>query len=429
MLPPRFRNLWLLIASLLFYALGDLRHLPLLLFTAFVQYEAAILMGKYPKYRRFFLISAISVNLWLLFYYKYAAFFLSLVGVFITAPPLPVGISFYTFQAISYTVDVYRNDTPPQKKFDLFATYLTLFPQLVAGPIVRYTEVNASLQKRSTSSAAFSEGGYLFAVGLAKKLVLADSLAPLAGAFLKNSPTVLLAWLSAIAFLFQIYFDFSGYSDMARGLGKLFGFDFPENFRYPYLSRTIGEFWRRWHITLSSFFKSYVYIPLGGNRRGSARTYFNLVIVWLLTGLWHGAAVTFLLWGLLYAVLLVFEKAIGLKSLPLGIGNLYTMFFVTLGFVLFAAPTLSDASLQLRAMFFSAPLSDAKSLAYAADYAVLLALSAILATPAVPQLASALLDRKEWRLFARALATPCLLLLSFAFLVGASSHPFLYFRF
>ena len=160
MLPPRFRNLWLLIASLLFYALGDLRHLPLLLFTAFVQYEAAILMGKYPKYRRFFLISAISVNLWLLFYYKYAAFFLSLVGVFITAPPLPVGISFYTFQAISYTVDVYRNDTPPQKKFDLFATYLTLFPQLVAGPIVRYTEVNASLQKRSTSSAAFSEGGY-----------------------------------------------------------------------------------------------------------------------------------------------------------------------------------------------------------------------------------------------------------------------------
>ena len=424
---PRFRNLWLLITSLLFYALGDPSHLPLLLLTAVLQYATALLMAKFPKYKRLFLILAVVCNLWLLFYYKYAAFAFSLFGVMIEAPALPIGISFYTFQAISYTVDVYRGEVVPEKKLTLFLTYLSLFPQLVAGPIVRYSEIDSALKTRSFSVSQFASGAYLFAVGLCKKLVIADTLAPLSSAFLENSPTLLSAWLSAIAFTLQIYFDFSGYSDMARGLGKLFSFEFPENFRYPYAARSITEFWRRWHITLSSFFKSYVYIPLGGNRRGKWRTYFNLLAVWLLTGLWHGADFTFLSWGLLYAVLLIFEKATRLK-LPPVVGNLYTMLFVTVGFVLFRAPTLTDAFRQLAAMVgIRVPLYDGMSLSLLSDYAVFLLLSAALATPLVKRLSRR--TSLSCITLARAVATPCLLFLSLFFLVGASSHPFLYFRF
>ena len=419
----------MLIVSLLFYALGDFRHLWLLLLTALLQYAAALLMGKYPKYKRFFLILAISVNLWLLFYYKYAAFFLSLFGAQIASPALPVGISFYTFQAISYTLDVYRGEVLPQRKFYLFATYLTLFPQLVAGPIVRYAEVDEALRGRQFSLGQFAEGAYRFSIGLSKKLLIADSLAPLSGTFSENSPTVLAAWLSAIAFTLQIYFDFSGYSDMARGLGKVLGFEFPENFKYPYISRSITEFWRRWHITLSSFFKSYVYIPLGGNRRGRARTYLNLLAVWLLTGLWHGASFTFVAWGLLYAFLLILEKALGVKQLPLGLGNLYTMFFVLVGFVFFQAPTLTAAFFKLRVMAAGAPFADHAALLLLRDYSLLLFVASFLATPLLKRVFVFFFKKERFAALARAILTPSLMLLSLAFLVGASSHPFLYFRF
>jgi len=427
-LPLKFRNLWLLLTSLLFYTIGDPKHLPLLLLVALLQYFSAILIGKYPKHKRVFLILAVSVNLWLLFYYKYATFFLSFFGIALPPRALPIGISFYTFQAISYTVDVYRGEVVPQSKFTLFLTYLTLFPQLVAGPIVRYSEIDASLHAREFSLSQFSRGAFLFAVGLFKKLVLADSLAALSSAFFENSPTVLLAWLSAIAFTLQIYFDFSGYSDMARGLGRLFGFEFPENFKYPYIASSIGEFWRRWHITLSSFFKSYVYIPLGGNRRGRARTAFNLLVVWLLTGLWHGAAFTFLIWGLLYGVLLVWEKSFRVRP-RLGFGNLYTLFFVVVGFVFFSADSLSAAFSQLSAMFGASPFADITANTFLSDYFLLLLFSAVLATPLPAVILKKLFPTPQKRAFSRFVLTPSLLVLSLAFLVGANAHPFLYFRF
>ena len=427
-LPPKFRNRWLLFTSLLFYTLGDVRHLPLLLLVAVLQYTAAIFLEKYPKYRRFWLILAIVVNLWLLFYYKYASFFLSVFGVSVASPALPIGISFYTFQAISYTVDVYRGEVRAERKFTVFLTYLTLFPQLVAGPIVRYREVDRALTGRRFTLSQCSRGAFLFSVGLFKKLALADSLATLSGAFSEGSPTALLAWLSAIAFTLQIYFDFSGYSDMARGLGRLFGFEFPENFRYPYIASSIGEFWRRWHITLSSFFKSYVYIPLGGNRRGKARTALNLLVVWLLTGLWHGAAYTFLVWGLLYGLLLVFEKLTNFR-LPVGLGNLYTLFFVVVGFVFFAADSLSSAFSQLAAMLAPSVWADGAAARLLSDHALLLAVSAVFATPLPAYLMRKLMKTPERLALSRAALTPILLVLSFSFLVGASAHPFLYFRF
>ena len=387
-------------------------------------------MQKRPQYKRFILILTLSVNLWLLFYYKYAAFFLSLFGVSIEAAALPVGISFYTFQAISYTLDVYRGEVAPQKKLTLFFAYLTLFPQLVAGPIVRYSEVDQALIRREHTAARFAEGAFLFAVGLSKKLVIADSLAPLSAAFHEGNVTALSAWLAAIAFTLQIYFDFSGYSDMARGLGKLFGFDFPENFRYPFLSRTVSEFWRRWHITLSSFFKSYVYIPLGGSRRGRLRTFRNLLTVWALTGLWHGASFSFLIWGLLYGVLLIFEKSFAIRP-KWGLGNLYTMLFVVVGFVFFSADSLSAAISQLGAMLsLGVSFADAESLALLRDYGFLLLVAAVLSTPAVKLLYRRLgLSKGARRQVTRLAATPLLLLLSLSFLVGGASHPFLYFRF
>ncbi|MBQ7365084.1 MAG: MBOAT family protein [Clostridia bacterium] len=426
--PPRLQNLVLLFSSLVFYALGELSYLWLLLFTAVLQYLAARLMARYPHRKRLILIVAVSVSLLFLFYYKYASFFLSFVGVSFSVRELPVGISFYTFQAISYTVDVYRGEVRAQRSFSLFATYLTLFPQLVAGPIVRYSEVEEALLDRSVHLTEVAEGAFRFAVGLSKKLILADSLAAVATAYGESTPTVLLGWLTAIAFTLQIYFDFSGYSDMAVGLGKLFGFDFPENFNYPYIARSITEFWRRWHITLSSFFKSYVYIPLGGNRRGRWRTYFNLAIVWLLTGLWHGAAFTFLAWGLMYAVLLIFEKATKL-SLPSIVGHLYTFLFTVIGFVFFSAPSLSDAFSKLSAMFFFAPLSDAASRLLLFDVLPMLLLALIFATPFPKTLIRYLTKREASRSLMKALATPALLVLSLAFLAGASTHPFLYFRF
>ena len=428
MLPVRAKNAWLLLMSLAFYALGELRFLPLLFLTALWHYAAARLLTRFPNYKKGILITAVAASLFVLFYYKYAAFFLSFVGIELAVPALPVGISFYTFQAISYTVDVYRADVKAQSSPVIFATYLTLFPQLVAGPIVRYSEVEGMLYQRRVTASGTSEGAFRFSVGLFKKLVLADTLSLLASAYRAHTPTVLLAWLSAIAFALQIYFDFSGYSDMAVGLGKFFGFDFPENFNYPYIARSVTEFWRRWHITLSAFFKSYVYIPLGGNRRGRLRTYLNLFLVWLLTGLWHGASFTFIAWGVFYALLLILEKAFGcIRNAVLG--HSYLILVTVVGFVFFEAPTLFLAFSKLSVMLgIGAGLYDATALTYLFDYAPFLLLSILAATPLVRRLLEALREDKS-RAFVKAALTPATLVIALAFLVGASSHPFLYFRF
>ena len=437
-LAPKYaKNCVLLIASLLFYAFGEPRYTLLLLACALVNYGAARLIvgtGR-EKLRRFILIASLLISFSLLFYYKYLGFFASILGISLTAPTLPAGISFYTFQATSYTVDVYRREIQAEKSPFTFATYLCLFPQLIAGPIVRYSDVAAELDEREHTLPLFAEGTLTFAVGLAKKVILADSLADLVSAYRGGAPTVLFAWLYAIAFTLEIYFDFSGYSDMAIGLGKLFGFHFPQNFNYPYMARSITEFWRRWHITLSSWFRSYVYIPLGGNRKGKGRQILNLLAVWLLTGLWHGAAWNFLLWGLLYAILLIFEKLGGLallERLPRFFGHLYTLFFVTMGFVLFNAESLSEAFADLGNLFaFSRlPLFDERSLFHLQNAFGLIALSLFAATPLPRWLLCRLAARKP-RLAsaARPVAMASLLTLAIAFTVSDSFRPFLYFRF
>ncbi len=444
-IPSKGKNALLFAASLLFYAFGAREQTALLLFSAFFNWMIGLAIGRLrsQKGKKALLSASVAVNLSLLVYFKYSAFFLSLVGIAFEAPLLPIGISFYTFQAMSYTVDVYRGEVQAEKSLLFFATYLCLFPQLIAGPIVRYSDVSAELTARRHTLAAFSDGAFRFAVGLCKKVIVADSLAMLVLLFRENTPTVLFAWLYAIAFTLEIYYDFSGYSDMAIGLGQLFGFHFPTNFNYPYFAKSITDFWRRWHITLSSWFKSYVYIPLGGNRRGKVRLVLNLTVVWLLTGLWHGSAFTFLLWGALYALLLIFEKFGGLSllgRLPSLFGRLYTLFFVTLGFVIFNAQSLNEALSDIGALFKAGgiPFADERSLYYLKSYLPLLLFSALAATPLPKKLFSGRLSSKKtdpestpsplisW---GKAFAVLFLTLSGAAFAVSESYRPFLYFQF
>ncbi|MBR2988009.1 MAG: MBOAT family protein [Clostridia bacterium] len=427
-LPKRARTGWLLCQSLVFYAVGELRFLPLLILTALWHYAAARLLTRFRRYRKPILALAVIGSLAVLVYYKYAAFFLPLVGISFTAPALPVGISFYTFQAISYTVDVYREDIRATRSPTVFLAYLTLFPQLVAGPIVRYSEVESALRERKLTWSGLSDGAFRFSIGLFKKLVFADTLASFVLLYSQGAPTVLLAWLTAFAYMLEIYFDFSGYSDMAVGLGKLLGFDFPENFNYPYAAKSVTEFWRRWHITLSSFFKSYVYIPLGGSRCGRWRRCLNLLTVWLLTGLWHGASFTFVAWGLFYAILLILEKTFGSIKGRFW-GHAYLILVTAVGFVFFEASSLSAAFGKLSVMLgIGASLSDARTLTACLDCLPFLSVSALCSTPILRAAAKRLFDGRG-KAFVKAVLTPACLLIAFCFLVGASSHPFLYFRF
>lgn len=311
-----YQNGVLLIASLIFYAWGEPLYILLMLGVIAADTLFGILLAR-GRWQKTLLWGAVILHLSLLFYYKYAAFFAPVLGLSMKAPALPLGISFYTFQALSYVIDVYRGDVKPEKNPALLGLYVALFPQLVAGPIVRYRDVDAALRARTHSIGGVAAGTRRFAAGLAKKMLLANPMGALFTALAARSGlSAMGAWTALFAFAFQIYFDFSGYSDMAVGLGRIFGFRFPENFRYPYIARSITDFWRRWHITLSTFFKEYVYIPLGGNRRGTARTVFNLFVVWALTGLWHGAGLNFLLWGVYYFALLVLEKFVLRRFLP-----------------------------------------------------------------------------------------------------------------
>ena len=435
LLPWRWKNHVLLAASVLFYASGEPVYILLLAFSAFVGWLHGLYMTRRPGHRGA-LVSAICWNLVFLLFFKYADFLTgsinSLLGTAIPALglSLPIGISFYTFQNMSYVIDVYRGESKAERNFASYATYLCLFPQLIAGPIVRYSDVARELRERSVDTAQFSRGVIRFLVGLGKKVLLANSIGVLAELTVPDG-SVLFSWLRAIAYTFQIYFDFAGYSDMAIGMGAMLGFQFPENFNYPYLSRSVAEFWRRWHMTLGGWFRDYVYIPLGGSRTSTIKWVRNVLIVWMLTGIWHGASWNFLLWGLYYGILLLVEKFflgkyLKGKVLP----RIYVMLLTILGFVLFHSATASEALLEIGRMFGlgGLPVINATVLYYLRSYAVLLVLCALGSTPLPKYLAGKIQAHKAIVVLQPAMVLAVLLLVT-ACLVDGSFNPFLYFRF
>ena len=437
--PKKGKNVVLLLASLLFYAWGEPKYLILILLTMLLGFAAGLGIHRFRGHflSRLCMLLSVTGCVGLLVFFKYGDFLLTAVGgVLGTSLPLwhlalPVGISFYTFQILSYTIDLYRGDVEVQRNPVTFALYVSLFPQLIAGPIVRYRDVALELRERKHSAALAYEGACRFLVGLGKKVILANNLGLLCQSYRSSSePSVLFAWLSAVGFFLQIYFDFSGYSDMAIGLGRILGFHFPENFRYPYCSHSVTEFWRRWHISLGAWFRDYVYIPLGGNRTGKLRWVGNLLLVWCLTGLWHGAGWNFLLWGLFYALLLLGEKlwyGPFLSKRPLA-GQIYLLLAVLFGFVLFQGESLAQSLGDLRAMFGigGIPVISKESLFALRNHGGLLVLGALGATPWPAQLYRRWERGLRW---AEPLLLALLLLLCTAYLVDGSFNPFLYFRF
>ena len=391
--PARFRNAVLLLASLIFYAWGEPKYVLLMLASILSGYGFGLLQERYRGQKGAKLVCGLSVavSLSFLLYFKYADFFLENfnaatgLGVPLLRIALPIGISFYSFQIISYTVDVYRGE-PAQKNLIHLAAYVAMFPQLIAGPIVRYSDIAQQLEHRSHSTALAAEGVRRFLIGLGKKILIANQLGELCSVFrASDEKSVLFYWLYAVAFALHIYFDFSGYSDMAIGLGKVFGFHFLENFNYPYISASITEFWRRWHMSLGTWFRDYVYIPLGGNRVGRARQLLNILVVWMLSGFWHGAAWNFVVWGLMFAVLLIMEKLWLLKPLskcrPLA--HLYVVFFVVISFVIFNAENMGQALSDIGGLFGAGgiPLVSAEAVYCLRSFALVLILAVFGATP------------------------------------------------
>ena len=462
--PGKVRNLVLLIASLLFYAWGEPVYVLIMLFSTVFDYINGRLIEYFqnknrPGKAKVVLVIDLVGNLGLLGFFKYADFVIgninSITGAGLTLLhiALPIGISFYTFQTMSYTIDVYRKVVPAQHNIVAFATYVTLFPQLIAGPIVQYKTVASELSDRKVTLTDFSEGAFRFTIGLAKKVLLANQIGSLWDTISQlHQMSAATAWLGAIAYSFQIYFDFSGYSDMAIGLGKMFGFHFLENFNFPYMSKTITEFWRRWHISLSSWFREYVYIPLGGNRKGMGRQLFNIMVVWMLTGLWHGANWNFVLWGIYYGILLMLEKLFLLKWLkkaPAWIGHIYSMFLVVIGWTIFAQTDMSQLGRYLKTMFGIGAHggADADFFYFLSTNAVLLILLVVCSIDHrfwLRKICKKSVDSEnnieddniyQWCELSRGLtyAKPIIMVVllgvSFAFLVGDSYNPFLYFRF
>ncbi len=450
LVPRRMKNFILLLGSLFFYAWGEPVYVVLMLFSTVSDYIHGLLIDRFRGKKRatFFLVSSIVINLFLLGFFKYADFLIqsinSVAGT--TIPllrlPLPIGISFYTFQTMSYSIDVYRGEAKVQKNILDFGVFVTMFPQLIAGPIVKYKQVQESMHDRRVDVCQISYGAKRFVKGLAKKVLLANNIGALwsqISALNYGEISVLTAWLGIVAFSLQIYFDFSGYSDMAIGLGACLGFDFPENFNYPYISASVTEFWRRWHMTLSGWFREYVYIPLGGNRKGLGRQLLNILIVWMLTGIWHGAGVNFLLWGLWFAFFLILEKLfLGkiFKVLPKGFGVIYTGLVVLFGWVLFEVQTWDGIVGFLQAMLGlnSVGLFDSQGLFLGREYLVLFAIAMIAATPILKNIADKLERSRSaygialYRLGEKVIVA-VLLYLSIAYIVDASYNPFLYFRF
>ena len=440
LVPRQLKNAVLLIASLIFYGWGEPKLLGLMVFTIALFYGCGLAIGaaKQRRWQKIWLTVSVVIGVALLGIFKYADFFVTsfnnLTGLSIPLLKLalPIGISFYTFQCLSYTIDVYRGNVPSQKNPISFGAYVALFPQLIAGPIVRYVDVARELNSRTHSWDDVALGLRRFLVGLAKKVIIADNFALLMKLFRQSGePSVLFYWMYAIAFTFNIYFDFSGYSDMAIGLGRVFGFRFIENFNYPYMSRSVTEFWRRWHMSLGSWFRDYIYIPMGGNRVPKWRWVLNILTVWMLTGLWHGAAWNFVAWGLMFAVLLLLEKWVpALQKLPTVLRRAYVLLAVVISFVLFNAESFAQAGSDLAGMFGFAglPLVTPATLYYLKSYGVLFAMGIIGATPLVRDTANRLYRHRIVAVLEPA-ALILLLLVCTGYLVDGSFSPFLYFRF
>ena len=434
--PKKLKNFTLLVCSLVFYAWGEPRLVVLMLITVFIGYILGLLTEKFPRFKKLFVTLAVAFCLGFLAYYKYVDFFitnfnavtgLSLPLLRVT---LPIGISFYTFQLLSYNVDVYRGSVPAQRSFIDLAAYISMFPQLIAGPIVRYSDVAAQLRERSYSVDKFALGVRRFVLGLSKKILIANALGELCDIFrASGDKSVLFYWMYAIAFSLHIYFDFSGYSDMAIGLGKLLGFDFIENFNYPYISKSVTEFWRRWHISLGSWFRDYVYFPMGGSRVPRPRMFLNIFVVWMLTGFWHGADWNFIIWGLYFAVLLVIEKVFLMKFLKKSriIGRIYVLFAVLISWIIFNATSMGEAFSYIGGLFGagSIPLVSAEAVYYLQSFGLIAAIAAIGATPIPKRLAG----KVKFLQYVEPVFLLGLLAIITGYLVDGSFNPFLYFRF
>ena len=440
LLPKVCRNGVLLVSSLVFYAWGEPEYVFLMIATIVLFYLCglAVEKSKTALWKKIWLLAAVVVSLGLLAVFKYADFFVdsfnAITGMGIPALrlALPIGISFYTFQCLSYVIDVYRGDVPAQKNIISFGAYVTMFPQLIAGPIVRYMDIARQLDNRTVTREDFACGIRRFLIGLSKKIILADSFALLASIFRQQAePSVLFHWMYAIGFTLNIYFDFSGYSDMAIGLGRIFGFTFMENFDHPYIAKSITEFWRRWHISLGSWFRDYVYIPMGGNRVSKLRWVVNILTVWALTGLWHGAAWNFVVWGLMFAALLLAEKWIpAFQKLPGAVRRAYVLLAVTVSFVLFHAESFSQAGADLAGMlgFGGIPFVTQAALYYLRSFASLFIAGFVGATPFVRDLARRVQSTKIGKIL-EPIVLVALLLICTGYLVDGSFSPFLYFRF
>ncbi len=443
--PKKGKNLFLLIVSLIFYAWGEPKYVFLMIFSILVNYVFGLLMDKHrenKKRLKLMLVISVIIDLGLLSVFKYTDFIITNInsvfgaGFDLLNIALPIGISFYTFQAMSYTIDVYRDNVRVQRNLIDFGMYITMFPQLIAGPIVRYSDVQDQLAERNVTTADFSEGIMRFVVGLGKKVLLANQMGAVWTQIyaLGGDISALMAWTGAAAYTFQIYFDFSGYSDMAIGLGRMFGFKFPENFRYPYESVSITDFWRRWHITLSTWFKEYLYIPLGGNRRGLARQALNLLIVWTLTGFWHGAGWNFVMWGLYYFAILFIEKLFLLKALdklPRLFRHAYALLLIVIGWVIFASDDVSVMLPYLGSMFGANGALGGMDVYTLLTRAALMVICCVASTELPKRLfvtAAGKMNEKA-AFTVKSVLTLTLLALSVVFLIGDSYNPFLYFRF
>lgn len=446
-LPRKTRNLVLLIFSLFFYGYGEPKYLSIMILSIAINYTMGLLVFKYKNAKKIsqaFILLAVILNISILGYYKYANFILENINnIFATSYDLlnivmPIGISFFTFQGLSYVIDVYRGHGEVQKNPLNVALYISLFPQLIAGPIVRYETVSDQLENRKETLEGFSYGVERFVIGLSKKVLIANTVGLVADEVFMANPgemSVLLSWVGIIAYTLQIYFDFSGYSDMAIGLGRMFGFKFLENFNYPYISRNITEFWRRWHISLGTWFRDYVYIPLGGNRVETPRFLINIIIVWFLTGFWHGAAWNFIIWGLYYGFILIIEKIFlekTIEKLPRFLQHVYTMVLVVIGWLIFRTESIAYGKDYLRTMFGlgNKILVDSKAIYYILEYRFAFTMAILFSMPIYPYIKKKIISMEIFFLdYLKALVIISLFLLCIMYLLNSTFNPFIYFRF
>lgn len=442
--PKKYKNIILLIASLVFYFYGEPKYVFLMIIEIIIAYIGAILIDKYKNQSKNILITTLFIHIFLLIIFKYTDFIIQAINDISNANikllniALPIGISFYTFQIISYVIDVYNGKVKVQKNIIKLATYVSLFPQLVAGPIVRYQTVEKELDDRVHSFNNFAYGIRRFTIGLAKKVLIANALGELCTkAFVLNETTVIFYWIFGISYMLELYFDFSAYSDMAIGLGRIFGFHFPENFNYPYISKSITEFWRRWHISLSTWFKDYVYISLGGNRDGKYKQIRNILIVWLLTGIWHGANWTFLIWGLLFGIILIIEKLWlnkFMEKLPSFIRRIYVLFNVMILFIIFNSDNMQVALTSIKGLFGmnGEVFINDYTLHYLKSYSLVLIIALLGSTPLIKILIDKLRKNKYLNNIINILEPILIVVILFvvtSYLIDNSYNPFLYFRF